>query len=173
MKTPRLILRPLMPDDAPRIAALAGDWSVASMTGRIPFPYSLDAAQLWLRGLADGEMVFGIEHAGELVGICGYTLEGDGAAQIGYWIGKPYWGRGFATEAARALINHGFTKGGIKRFNGRHFADNLASARVIKKLGFRPVSSDVGWCEARQGEFPTVAYERRRPWTTAIRALAS
>ncbi|MGQ0455571.1 MAG: GNAT family N-acetyltransferase [Hyphomicrobium sp.] len=173
MKTPRLILRSLTDDDAPRIAALAGEWSVASMTGRIPYPYSVEAAHQWVSGLAAGEMVFGIEHAGELIGICGYTLENDGSAQIGYWIGKPYWGRGFATEAVRALLNFGFTKGGVKRFNGRHFTDNLASARVITKLGFRAVGADVGWCEARQQEFPTVAYERRRPWTTAIKALAS
>lgn len=173
MKTSRLQLRALKSDDAPRIALLAGEWSVASMTGRIPYPYSVEAAQQWLSGLADGEMVFGIDHAGELIGICGYTREADGAAQIGYWIGRPFWGRGFATEAARALIKYGFTKGGVKRFNGRHFAENLASARVIKKLGFRAVGADVGWCEARQQEFPTVAYELRRPWTSAIKALAS
>jgi ribosomal-protein-alanine N-acetyltransferase len=173
MKTPRLQLRALKPDDAPRIALLAGEWAVASMTGRIPYPYSVDAAQQWLSGLADGEMVFGIDHASELIGICGYTREADGTAQIGYWIGRPYWGRGFATEAARALIDYGFTKGGVKRFSGRHFAENVASARVIKKLGFRAVGADVGWCEARQQDFPTVAYERRRPWTSAIKALAS
>ncbi|MFN0217231.1 MAG: GNAT family N-acetyltransferase [Hyphomicrobium sp.] len=173
MKTPHLNLRPLHSEDAPRIAALAGDWAVASMTGRIPYPYSVDAAHQWVNGLATGEMVFGIEHAGELIGICGYTLEPDGHAQIGYWIGRQYWGRGYATEAARALIDYGFTKGGVKRFSGRHFTDNLASARVIKKLGFRALGADMGWCEARQQEFPTIAYERRRPWSMAIKALAS
>lgn len=173
MKTERLFLRPLRPDDAPRIAKLAGDWAVASMTGRIPYPYSVETAQQWLNGLAEGEKAFAIDHAGELIGICGYTREADGAAHIGYWIGKPYWGRGFATEAARALMNHGFTKGGVKRFYGHHFADNLTSARVIEKLGFRPLGADVGWCEARQQYFPTATYERRRPWRSALKALAS
>ncbi len=173
MKTARLILRPVVAADAPRIAALAGAWEVASMTGRIPFPYSEDAAQHWVTGLADGEMVFGIEHDGQLIGICGYSLEDNGAAQLGYWIGQQYWGRGFATEAARALINFGFTKGGIKRFVGRHFTDNLGSAHVIKKLGFRASGTGMGWCEARQQEFAVMNYELRRPWTRAIRALAS
>lgn len=173
MKTRRLTLRPLAPGDATRIAELAGDWDIASMTGRIPFPYSDNAAHQWIRGLADGEMALAIDLAGALIGICGYTLEGESEAQIGYWIGKLYWGRGYATEAARALIAYGFAKGGVKRFTGRHFADNAASARVIKKLGFKTVGADRGWCEARQSEFPTIAYELRRPWTSVIRALAS
>ena len=173
MKTARLTLRNLVITDAPRIALLAGAWDVASMTGRVPYPYSADAAEHWITGLAAGEMVFGIDYAGELIGICGYTPEGGRTAQLGYWIGKPYWGRGFATEAVRALINHGFTKGGIKHFGGRHFDGNAASARVIQKLGFRACGTGMGWCEARRQEFAVVDYEMRRPWTTALKALAS
>ncbi|MEQ1653510.1 MAG: GNAT family N-acetyltransferase [Hyphomicrobium sp.] len=173
MKTERLTLRSLVEADATRIASLAGAWEIASMTGRIPFPYSADAAKHWVTGLADGEMVFGIDHNGELIGICGYTLEGNRAAQLGYWIGQPYWGQGFATEAAHALIDYGFMKGGVRRFIGRHFTDNHGSARVIQKLGFRASGTGTGWCEARQQEFAVLNYELRRPWTTALRALAS
>lgn len=173
MKTARLKLRPLLPSDAERIAILGGVWEVASMTGRIPYPYSQEAAQHWLTGLADGEVVFAIEHAGELIGICGYTPRADGTAEMGYWLGQPYWGKGFATEAARRLMTYGFTKGGVRSFTGCHFTDNLNSARVLKKLGFRPTGDCVGWCEARQKDLPTLTYERRRPWTIAIRALAS
>jgi [ribosomal protein S5]-alanine N-acetyltransferase len=163
MKTARLTLRNLVIGDAQRIAELAGAWEVASMTGRIPYPYSESAALHWITGLADGEMVFGIDRDGELIGICGYAPEA----------GKPYWGHGFATEAARALIQFGFLKGGVKRFGGRHFEDNAASARVIQKLGFRACGLATGWCEARQQEFAAVDYELRRPWTTALKALAS
>lgn len=172
IKTSHLVLRNLKPSDSARIAALAGVWDVASMTGRIPYPYSEADALHWVTGLADGEMVFGIDHNGELVGICGYSRESDGVALLGYWIGKPYWGQGFATEAARALIVYGFTKGGIKRFIARHFDENEASARVLHKIGFRPSGSGLGWCEARRQEFAVITYNLRRPWTTAIKSTA-
>jgi [ribosomal protein S5]-alanine N-acetyltransferase len=173
MKTARLTLRSLSPDDARRIAMLGGDWDVARMTGRIPYPYSEDKALHWVSGLADGEVVFGIEFEGELIGICGFSPLGLGLAEIGYWIGKPYWGQGFATEAAEKLMTFGFTKGGVKKFTCRHFTDNPGSARVAAKLGFHSTGSCTGWSEARKQDLPTLTYERRRSWTTALRALAS
>jgi RimJ/RimL family protein N-acetyltransferase len=173
MQTARLRLRSVVDADAARIAALAGDWDVASMTGRIPYPYSEDAARHWVSGLAEREEVFGIELGGELIGICGFTPEPNGDAELGYWIGKPYWGQGFATEAANAVMAHGYAKSGVRRFLCKHLTGNPASARVIKKLGFRYVGDATGWCEARQCELPALSYERRRPWTMAIRALAS
>jgi RimJ/RimL family protein N-acetyltransferase len=173
MKTARLNLRTVVDDDAARIAALAGDWEVASMTGRIPFPYSEEAAHDWVDGLAEREEVFGIEYGGELIGICGFTAEENGDAELGYWIGKSYWGQGYATEAARAVMAYGFAKSGIRRFVCKHLTGNEASARVIHKLGFRYTGTATGWCEARQCEMPALSYERRRPWAMAIRALAS
>lgn len=172
MRTNRLTLRPLQHDDAGRIALLGGDWDVASMTGRIPYPYSAEAAQHWLTGVAHGEVVLGIWHANELIGLCGYSPQSDGSAELGYWIGKRYWGNGFATEAARALLNFGFGKGRIKRFTCSHFTDNPGSARVIEKLGFKSLGPCTGWCEARQEDLPTLKYERHRSWSHAIRALA-
>lgn len=173
MQTKRLILRPLEPADAPRIAALAGIWEVASMTGRIPYPYSLEEAQLWLTGLAEGEVVYGITLNGALIGICGYTADGAGNAEIGYWIGQDYWGQGYATEAARHVMEYGFSQGGIRRFTCCHFTENAASARVIGKLGFRRLGHCAGWCAARGQDLPTVRYERRRPLTARWKAFAS
>lgn len=173
MKTARLNLRTLTARDATRIASLAGDWDVARMTGRIPFPYSETAALQWVSELDIGEVVFGIDYLGDLIGISGFSSKPDGSAEIGYWIGKPYWGQGFATEAAEAVMKHGFTKAGIKRFTCCHFTDNPGSARVAAKLGFRALGPCTGWSEARQQHLPTVTYERRRPWTTALKALAS
>jgi RimJ/RimL family protein N-acetyltransferase len=158
--------------DAARIAVLAGDWDVASMTGRIPYPYSQEAAHHWVNGLAEHEEVFGIEFDGALIGICGFTRHDNGDAELGYWIGKPYWNRGFATEAASAVMTYGFTKSGVRRFICKHLAENHGSARVIQKLGFKYAGKDSGWCEARQCELPTLMYTRRRPLTLAFRALA-
>jgi len=161
MRTQRLLLRALDYRDARRIALLAGDWDVARMTGRIPHPYSDELAQQWISDLAEGERVWGIIHQGVLVGLCGYMLE-DNAAEIGYWIGKPWWGRGFATEAAAALIDHCFHELGFERVTCGHFVDNPASARVISKLGFRYTGVELVWCEARQAKVETLKYERLR-----------
>jgi [ribosomal protein S5]-alanine N-acetyltransferase len=173
MRTRRLTLRSLTYADAERIAELGGDWDVARMTGRIPYPYSAEMAGHWIDDLAPGEVVFGIVRDGKLIGLCGYTRSQDGSADIGYWIGRPYWGNGYATEAARAVLNHGFTQSGVKRFTCCHFTDNPASQRVIEKLGFRKSDNCRGWCEARQLELPTIRYEQRRPLMAALKALAS
>ena len=82
---------------------------------------------------------------------------------MGYWIGKPWWGNGFATEAARALMDYCFSECGIRRLMCGHFVDNAASAHVIAKLGFRRVGNGTQWCEARKSEVETIRYARRRP----------
>lgn len=173
MQTRRLTLRPLIDADAVRIAALAGDWDVARMTGRVPYPYSARAARQWIDDLAPGEIVFAIDRDGELIGLSGFTPQDDGDAEIGYWIGKDYWGQGYATEAAKAVIRFGFERCGVRAFHCSHFTDNPASARVIEKLGFRKTDHCRGWCEARKLELPTVRYRLRRPFLATLRSLAS
>lgn len=161
--TRRLRLRPLKPGDAGRIAALAGDLDVARMTARIPYPYLPEQALSWIETLAEGEFVRGIFARRRLVGACGYTRAGNGSAELGYWIGKPYWGRGYATEAARALVEQGFGEAGLDRLTCGHLVDNPASARVIEKLGFRRFGFDRVWCEARGECVSAVCYELMRP----------
>ena len=173
IKTARLYLRPLTPSDAGDISTLAGDWDVARMTGRIRHPYSLVDADQWISKLSDDEFVRGVEFEGRLVGAVGYVPNDDGSAEIGYWIGKPYWGRGFATEAARALVNHCFRRERRPRLTCCHFADNTASARVIAKLGFRLTGRGKGWCEARKEHIETMKYERRRPLIARLGSFAS
>lgn len=173
LTTSRLRLRALTRADALSIATLAGAWEVASMTGRIPYPYSEQQALQWVTDLASGEVVFGIERGGSLIGICGYTAGNDGSAELGYWIGQDFWGQGFATEAARALIAYGFAKGGVRTFVCGHFADNPASARVIAKLGFTHVGDYMAWCEAQQCERRAERYVRRRNLLATLKALAS
>ena len=107
------------------------------MTSRIPHPYTLIDADLWIASLGNDEFVRGVEHGGALIGAVGYIEGEDREAEIGYWIGKPWWGYGFATEAARALVDHCFGPAGFVRLTCGHFIDNPASARVIAKLGFR------------------------------------
>ena len=122
------------------ISLLAGDYDVASMTGTIPHPYSEQMAAEWISSALAGEegVVFAIERSGALIGCTGYRAFGGDHAELGYWIGKPYWGMGYATEAVRALILHAFETGGFAYLTAGHFSDNPASARIIAKFGFAP-----------------------------------
>ncbi len=163
LTTPRLTLRPLVLSDAGSVARLAGDWDVARMTGRIPHPYSLIDADRWIADVAPREFVRAIVHGGHLVGAVGYAEQDGGAIEIGYWIGKPFWGQGIATEAASALIDHCFRAERRRRLVCCHFVDNPASARVIVKLGFKRTGSGNMWCEARREHVAAIRYERRRP----------
>lgn len=138
------------------------------MTARIPYPYSVKLAEEWITGLQPDECVLGIVYRFRLIGACGYTPDGS-AADIGYWIGKPWWGRGFATEAAAALIEHCFDLG-FERITCGHFVDNPASERVIAKLGFRAIGRERIWCEARGEDVETLRYERL-PEAGRLRAL--
>ena len=163
IKTARLILRPLEDADAGRIAALAGEWDIARMTARIQYPYSTELAHQWISDLADGEVVRGIVHDGELIGVTGYLPDDQGAAELGYWIGKPWWGRGFATEAAEAMIRYCFTSEKVARVTCSHFVDNPASQHIIIKLGFQLVGPARAYCDARRRDVATLRYERLRP----------
>lgn len=171
IKTRRLVLRQLVDSDAPEIARLAGDWDVARMTARTPFPYSEALARQWMNGIEPGEYVRCVTLDGMLIGAVGYIPERDGAAEIGYWIGKPWWGQGFATEAARALVRHCFTTAGYRRLTCAHFVDNPASGRVIRKLGFHAVGTCSAWCDARHAEVATESYELNRPMTAVFWGL--
>ena len=135
------------------------------MTARIPYPYTLADARQWLDALDDGEVVRAIvDGEGRLLGLTGYSPDGSGrSAEVGYWIAKPYWGQGYATEAASALIAHCFGDRGFERMTCCHFADNLASARVIEKLGFTAKGACQCWCEARRRSAAAFHYELLNP----------
>jgi RimJ/RimL family protein N-acetyltransferase len=174
IKTRRLALRELADSDVPALALLAGDWDVARMTARIPFPYSEALAREWMGTIGPGEFVRVITHKGVLVGAVGYVENDGSSAEIGYWIGKPWWGQGFATEAASALVRYCFTTAGMKRLTCCHFDDNPASARVIQKLGFQPHGGiTAAWCDARQAEVPTRSYELNRPMKAVLWRLTA
>jgi len=153
--TARLLLRPLRPDDAPEIARLAGDWDIARMTALIPHPYTLADAHAFIASV-NGD-TYAIERAGTLVGCCGARFA-SGAYEIGYWIGKPYWGDGIATEAARALVARLRTREPGCVIAISHMAENDASARVIQKLGFRPVGEKRTYYVARASEVRSLTY---------------
>lgn len=143
--TARLRLRPFSLADAPAVQALAGAREVADTTLTIPHPYPDAAAAAWIAThgpawAARRAVTYAVtDVTGALVGAVGLALApAHASAEVGYWIGLPAWGRGYATEAAAALFGYAFGGLGVHRVEGRHFTRNAASGRVMQKLGMRP-----------------------------------
>jgi RimJ/RimL family protein N-acetyltransferase len=138
LKTARLVLRAPVRNDVPAIVALAGDRRVAENTARIPHPYSAadGLAAIAAINQTGGETVFAIELDGELIGLCGLDPRSDGG-ELGYWLGVPFWGRGYATEAARAVIDYAFAEQGHDVLQSGARVSNPASRRVLEKCGFQ------------------------------------
>lgn len=145
LHTPHLTLRPFTLADATDVQRLAGAREVASTTATIPHPYEDGMAETWINThpgqLADGTgIVYAItlHGTGELCGAIGLGVKPEHErAELGYWIGVPYWGRGYCTEAAIALRDHGFRALGLHRILAVHLTRNPASGRVMQKIGMR------------------------------------
>ncbi|MBI1260460.1 MAG: GNAT family N-acetyltransferase [Rhizobiales bacterium] len=166
--TQRLVLRHFTAADAPAIQQLGGDWDVARMLSRMPFPYVDGLAAEWIARHAEmragnREFPFAVTLDGTLIGCVGATAHDHGTVEIGYWIGKSWWNQGFATEAARAVIGFAFGHFALDHLVAGHFADNHASGTVLTKLGFRYTGEEQRWCEARQQEVHalTMALQRK------------
>jgi RimJ/RimL family protein N-acetyltransferase len=128
-------LRLLTLADAPAVETLAGAYEVALNTLMIPHPYPEGAAELWIADV--GPHTFAIDVDGELVGVTGLRMKEEELAEIGYWIGLPFWGRGFASEAARQVIRYGFEERGLHRIFAAHFTRNPASGKVMVNAGMK------------------------------------
>ncbi len=139
LETERLVLRAPRLEDAETLTALANDRRIAENTLRIPHPYGLADAESFIAAAnaTDSERAFLITSRGTVLGACGIAkLDGE-RPEIGYWLGVPFWGRGYATEAARALIDHAFGELGYDHLLGGARVSNPASRRVLEKCGFQ------------------------------------
>jgi ribosomal-protein-alanine N-acetyltransferase len=145
LHTERLILRPFRLTDAAAVQELAGAHEIADTTVSIPHPYPDGAAAAWIGTHAAawevGKLVtFAItgRDGDSLMGAIGLVISSENAhAELGYWIAKPHWNRGYCTEAAQAILAFGFDELRLHRVEARHFARNPASGRVMQKLGMK------------------------------------
>jgi RimJ/RimL family protein N-acetyltransferase len=142
-RTPRLLLRPGFPEDAAALAMAIADQAIVRNLTVAPWPYTLRDAEAYLAKPRDpvlpSLLIFErTAGAPRLIGSCGLGRRPSGAVEMGYWIARTHWGRGFATEACKALIDIARTLG-LGTVEGSHFTDNPASGRVLEKLGFEPV----------------------------------
>jgi RimJ/RimL family protein N-acetyltransferase len=147
--TARLILRAPRLGDAKGIAALANDRHIAENTARIPHPYKIGDAKDWIGGAnknPDEEQYVITLADGTLIGACGIE-QPDGVPSIGYWLGQPFWRKGYATEAVRALIDHAFGDIEHDELQASARVTNPASRHVIEKCGFQ--WTGVGLCRIR------------------------
>lgn len=143
LETARLLLRAPADRDIPALVKLAGAREVAATTLRIPHPYTeADAGEFLLacrEGRARGERIlFAICRGEDMIGMVGLEIQPKHShAELGYWIGVPYWGKGYCTEAARAVLEFGFGTLKLHRIYAGHFRGNDASRRVLDKLGMQ------------------------------------
>ncbi len=127
------------------VQELASDPAIGA-TSNVPSPYPVDGAATFVR-IAEERAAKGAEHAlailvdERFVGMCGVILEGhpEGEGEIGYWIGRPYWGRGYATDAGRELLRHCFTTLGLSHLVSSCLVANPPPYPVLPKLGFTEV----------------------------------
>lgn len=141
-RTERLLLRPSWPEDAAALYEAIADEDIVRNLARAPWPYTAEDAA-WFSTLEHSQMfpnfmlILRTDGAPILIGSCGLGAL-DGEAELGYWIARPYWGKGFASEAARAVVGVAKALGHKKLVSG-HYVDNPASGRVLRKVGFKPL----------------------------------
>ena len=141
LHTERLTLRPYRDRDIAELVPLIGAREVALTTLRIPHPYTEQDAREFLSNTKDGGEVrraITLRADGKLIGGIGLVVNQQHQhAELGYWLGVPYWGKGYATESARVLVRYGFEELHLHRIFALHFKHNPGSGRVLAKLGMR------------------------------------
>ena len=139
LETERMVLRAPRPGDAKAIARLANDRRIAENTTRIPHPYGIADAEAFIDAVnkSEGELALLITLDDEPIGACGLAKLDGAEPDLGYWLGAPSWGNGYATEAARAVIDHAFTTLGYDAVQAGARVTNPASRRVLEKCGFQ------------------------------------
>jgi RimJ/RimL family protein N-acetyltransferase len=161
--TERLLLRPGWIEDAPELAAAIGDKEIARNLTRVPWPYAETDATEFLTLPADPmrpRFLICLRDGNRLVG--GIGLSGDIETELGYWIARDHWGRGYATEAGRAVLALADGSLRLPRIRARRMLDNVRSANVLRKLGFQPTGKKAWSASLTRGTVETSLYIRER-----------
>ena len=145
IETPRLILRAPIRGDVPAIAALADNPNIAERLSRLPSPYTRADAIAFVEIFAqraDERPYAIINHAGDFLGIVGFTYVMGQHAELGYWLGEPHWGKGYMSEAVKALLEAAFSSSLYPAVRARALQTNTPSINVLTKAGFRNLGAD-------------------------------
>ena len=138
----RVILRKLRMSDADEIVKYCKDLDVSRYTQHIPHPYKKKHAVWWIKHCEKERTqkkgyTYAMEHDGALIGAISLYPRTEGVAEMGYWLGKPYWGQGFTTEAAKLVLEEAFKSLKLHKIYANHHPKNPASGEVMKKLGMK------------------------------------
>lgn len=168
-RSPRLVLGPIAQDDLPALARIGADPRVAAMMGTIPIPWPDAAMRRWVaKSRFRGEVGFRLAVIRPDTGMIGVVGLAGAPASLAYFLDPDHWGRGYATEAARAFVGACFARfRGLDVIAADHFADNPGSGRVLQKLGFRSTGQGVGKSLARLEPAPNIHY---RLWRSTFEA---
>ena len=162
-RTEHLLLRPGWAEDAPALAAAIADEAIVRNLASAPWPFALRDAEAFLAAPRDPVLPSFLitertSGAPVLVGACGLGRRPSGAVEMGYWVAREHWNRGFATEAGRALVEIARALR-LSQLEAFHFIDNPASGRVLDKLGFASTGLTIPRHScARGGEAPSKMY---------------
>jgi 8-oxo-dGTP diphosphatase len=172
LATERLVLRPPAPGDAEQLHRLVNDWGVVRMLSRLPFPYPRQLTDDWIASTAEQRangtgyhlVITGQEDGAELViGCVGLRLDlQPGVANLGYWVGRRYWGHGVATEAVGRVARWALANLPVTRIAAHVAQDNPASAAVLRRIGLREVGDGRAYFLARGGDHPVIRFEATR-----------
>jgi RimJ/RimL family protein N-acetyltransferase len=163
-RTDRLLLRPSWPEDAGALYAAIADENIVRNLAMAPWPYTAkDAAEFTAQEYDIMHPQFLLflrtDGAPRLIGGCGIGNH-RGSAELGYWISRPYWGLGFATEAARAVVDIAAAVGHDYLMAG-HFSDNPASGRVLRKAGFQTTGqTEMRYSNGRGYKAKSIVYSK-------------
>jgi RimJ/RimL family protein N-acetyltransferase len=173
LKTERLVLRAPSASDVPAMVKFAGDRRVAENTARIPHPYGVADAERFLAeaNRQSGGATFAVVLDGAMVGACGIEVRPD-EVELGYWIGVPFWSRGYATEAVRAVIDYGFGELGHEALQAGARVSNPASRRVLEKCGFQWTSVRLCRIRAINSAAPVDRFRLDRGLWASLKAWA-
>ena len=138
--TDRLILRKAISEQEKiSLVSQIGDWEVVKWLANAPYPYTDDDLEDYLLISDSNQFDLNIFLGKQLIGRVGLTLDGDNYYDLGYWIGKDYWGKGYATESSKKLLEYVLDKLDLLKIKSGYFVGNSASGNVLKKLGFKEV----------------------------------
>ncbi|MCT7376406.1 GNAT family N-acetyltransferase [Chelativorans salis] len=171
--TERLVLRPPHDDDIPELAELANNRRVAEMLSRMPYPYDEADARAFVRGSRSRERsgchyAVALADSGAFIGCAGLDTRQFGL-ELGYWFGEPYWGRGYATEVAHALVDLAFRATDVDRLHISCRVINSASRRVIHKCGFQYIGQGM-MDSVVAGKVPVERYQLDRKTWVSLRS---
>jgi len=151
--TDRLILRKaISKQDKISLVSQIRDWEVVKWLANVPYPYTYNDCEDYFLISNSNQFALNIFLDNKLIGGVSLTLDGDNYYDLGYWLGKDYWGKGYATESSKKLLEYALEKLNSPKIKSGYFVDNLSSGNVLKKLGFKEVGIEKRYSDSNKKE---------------------